>query len=111
MINKFSNHPKIEIVIADASKNPNLIAHASNIKIIYTYSGDKVFSPSKARNKAALIATREYLFFYDVDMDYSDNFEFLLFNEIENKLKTNQINYTITIKQLTKKSCSNHYTM
>ncbi|WP_086232206.1 MULTISPECIES: hypothetical protein [Campylobacter] len=41
LINKFSNHPKIEIVIADASKNPNLIAHASNIKIIYTYSGDR----------------------------------------------------------------------
>ena len=107
LINKFSNHPKIEIVIADASKNPNLIAHASNIKIIYTYSGDKVFSPSKARNKAALIATREYLFFYDVDMDYSDNFEFLLFNEIENKLKTNQINFiAIPFLYLTKKGTS-----
>lgn len=34
LINKFSNHPKIEVVIADASKNPNLIANASNIKII-----------------------------------------------------------------------------
>lgn len=41
LINKFSNHPKIEIVIADASKNPNLIANAGNIKIIYTYSGDR----------------------------------------------------------------------
>lgn len=104
LIDKFSNHPKIEVIIADSSKKPSLIANSDNVKIIYTYSADRVFSPSKARNKAVEVATKEYLFFYDVDMDYSNNFEFLLFKEIEDKLKTNQVNFiAIPFLYLTKK--------
>lgn len=90
LINKFSYHSKIEVIIADSSKNPILQTVASNIKIIHTYVGDKVFSPSKARNQAAKIATKKYLFFYDVDMDYSGEFEDLLFSEIDNILETNK---------------------
>ncbi|WP_180381672.1 MULTISPECIES: glycosyltransferase [Campylobacter] len=90
LINKFSYHSKIEVIIADSSKNPILQTVASNIKIIHTYVGDKVFSPSKARNQAVKIATKKYIFFYDVDMDYSGEFEDLLFSEIDNILETNK---------------------
>lgn len=93
LIQKFKDHPKFEVIIADSSKQPIIDTDAFNIKIIHTYTGDKVFSPSKARNMAVNIASKKYIFFYDVDMDYSDEFESLLFEEIIKTLEANEINF------------------
>lgn len=107
LIDKFTNHPKIEVIIADSSEISNLSTKADNIKILHTYSGDRVFSPSKARNIAVKAATKKYLFFYDVDMDYSSSFETLLFNEIEEVLENKKSNFiAIPFLYLTKKGTS-----
>lgn len=68
LIAKFQNHPKIELIIADSSKKSLLNSTSQNIKIIHTYSNDKLFSPAKARNQAVLKASHQLIFFYDVDL-------------------------------------------
>ncbi|MDD6056494.1 MAG: glycosyltransferase [Helicobacter sp.] len=93
LIEKFYNHPQIELIIADSSKNPKLKTDAKNIKIIYTYENDKVFSPAKAKNKGAKLATKKYLLFFDVDLAYSSEFETLLFSEIKEKLESKKENF------------------
>ena len=93
LIAKFQNHPKIELIIADSSYSPKLQAQAKNIIIVHTKLHQKTFSLAQARNQAVQYATKKYLFFLDVDMDYSLEFEKLLFDEIQNKLETNQLNF------------------
>lgn len=90
LIKKFSNHSKFELIIADASKKSFLSSSAKNVKIIHTYSEDKIFSPAKARNQGSLWATQKYLFFFDVDLDYDLEFEINLFEAIYQQLETNQ---------------------
>lgn len=93
LIAKFQNHPKIELIIPDSSKTPQLQAQAQNIKIIHTKQKQQHFSLSQARNQAACHATKKYLLFFDVDMGYADKFETLLFKEIESQLDTGQLHF------------------
>ncbi len=85
---KFKEKESFEVIFADCSKDSLLTSSYANIKILHSPSKEQIFSPAYARNQAVKCATRKYLFFYDVDMDYSSDFESLLFQEIESKLES-----------------------
>ncbi|WP_273213152.1 galactosyltransferase-related protein [Helicobacter rodentium] len=88
LIEKFKGKESFEVIFADCSKDSLLKSTDANIKIIHSPSKEQIFSPAYARNQAVSLATQKYLFFYDVDMDYSSNFESLLLQEIESKLES-----------------------
>lgn len=90
IIKKFANRDDYELIISDSSKLQILNSNMSNVKIVNTFSNDKYFSPALARNKAVKYATKKYLFFYDVDLDYDAFFEQKLLVEIKNELVTNR---------------------
>lgn len=92
-IRKFENRDRFELVIADLSKKPCLISNAKNIKIINTFAKTTHFSPAFARNLASTFATKKYLFFFDVDLDYDISFEEKFFTEIQNNLETGKKNF------------------
>lgn len=73
LIKDFSTLENIELIIADSSKKPLLSSTSKNIKIIHAHSNDKLFSPAKARNQAALKASHSLIFFYDVDLFFCPN--------------------------------------
>ncbi len=93
LIEKFKNKEGFEAIFADSSKTSLLRSSYTNIKILHTFVGKQIFSPAHARNEAAKLATQKYLFFYDVDMDYSGDFEALLLQKIESQLEKGRIKF------------------
>ncbi|WP_104721719.1 capsular polysaccharide export protein, LipB/KpsS family, partial [Helicobacter mesocricetorum] len=87
LVEKFKDKEYFEVIFADCSKECLLKSNYAHIKILHSPSKAQIFSPAYARNQAVNFATQKYLFFYDVDMDYTSNFESLLLQEIESKLE------------------------
>lgn len=93
IIKKFQNRDGFELIIADSSKASCLKSDAANVKIIHSYKSEKYFSPAMARNEAVVYASNKYLFFFDVDLDYDDGFESILFSEITSELESGKNNF------------------
>ncbi|TLD85849.1 galactosyltransferase-related protein [Helicobacter sp. MIT 05-5294] len=93
LIEKFKNKEEFEAIFADCSRESLLQSASSNIKILHLPLSGQIFSPAYARNEAARIATQKYLFFYDVDMDYSSKFESLLLQKIESQLESGKARF------------------
>lgn len=89
LINIFSNRDLYELIVIDASKNKYLKneKYAENIKLIDMKYHKKIFSPALARNESLKYAKYKYLFFFDVDLGFNNEFLEKLLQEVNLKLK------------------------
>lgn len=94
LINRFTNNSfGFELIIVDASRFSVLKSNNPNVKIIYSPSRTSIFSPALARNEAINFVTKEYIFFFDVDLDFDNGFETSLIEEILHSEKLKNFNF------------------
>lgn len=90
LIQKFKRYPEIELIIVDTSPYSKLSnIKNKNIKILKHPLQEKIFSPAKARNMGVKLSSKEYILFFDVDLDFHEIFLDLLIKEIDQKLSIN----------------------
>ena len=76
----------VELVISDASKIKMLHSESEKIKIVNLEYTSGIYSPAKARNACIDYCTKEFLFFLDVDLSFSEIFISSLFDVIKEKI-------------------------
>ena len=87
LISLFETFDKdIELVISDASKIKMLHTYSEKIKIVNLEYTDDIYSPAKARNACIEYCVKEFLFFLDVDLFFSEVFISSLFDVIKEKI-------------------------
>jgi len=81
----------VELIILDSSKNKLVYSNSSKVKIVKLNYEKKIYSPAKARNECIHFSTKEFLFFLDVDLSFSDTFVKALLNLIHKEfVKSNK---------------------
>ena len=83
-------YPHIEVIIVDSSKVKKLNSAYSNVKIIPHQLKTNIYSPAIARNIGVENVSKKYIIFFDVDIDFHQNFLQLLVKEVNNVLETNK---------------------
>ncbi|QIV96492.1 glycosyltransferase [Allofrancisella inopinata] len=88
LVEKFSNLREFELIILDASPRKYLDIGKSyqNVKL-FNVEATKAFSPAITRNECIKYAKYDYLFFFDVDLDFDSQFLSKLKREVLYKLK------------------------
>ena len=90
LIKIFEQYENIELIIVDFSLSSYFVSNnTSNIKVIKEPMQTKMFSPANARNVGVRFASKEYLLFFDVDLDFHESFIGLLLDEINQKMLQN----------------------
>jgi len=87
LISLFETFDKdVELVISDASKIKMLHTDSEKIKIVNLEYTSGIYSPAKARNACIEYCTKEFLFFLDVDLAFSEVFIISLFDIVKEKI-------------------------
>lgn len=90
LIKRFEQYQDLELIVVDVSSSSNLVVNnSSNIKIIKEPMKTKMFSPAKARNLGVRFASKKYILFFDVDLDFHESFISSLSDEINKKMLQN----------------------